>query len=170
MPNSENTAPVPPLATAVVLRVRDGSCDVLGPDGARTVRFAPPFPTPHTERVSPGNLVAVATDATGRGVVLWRWFDAVLLGVADDGRVTLWEPAHGEVTADPRPGISMPPIGSRVYASAGLPGAEWWVAAAVPSDPGTGTAAADLEAVDLEAVAELYTAHDLWSVALTPPQ
>lgn len=153
----------PALTTAVVLRVRDGSCDVLGPDGPRTARFAPQVPTPHTERVRPGNLVATATADDGQPVVLWRWFDAVVIAGADDSRIVLWEPAHGEVTATVRPPLSAAEPGSRVYASAGLPGADWWAAAAVPIVPGLSTVP-----VELDAVLELYRAHDLWSAALAP--
>lgn len=154
----------PALSTAVVLRVEDGSCAVSGPAGADTARFAPQFPTPHRERVWPGNLVALATGDDGRAVVLWRWFDVVVIGAAVDGRIAVWEPAHGEVTATARPTFATPHPGSRAYASAGLPGADWWVAAAVPSSPGSAGVA-----VDLDEVAALYDAHDLWASALAAP-
>lgn len=107
------------------------------------------FPTPRVERVSPGHLVAVAALPDSRGVVVWRWFDAVVLGTEDDGAVRLWEPAHGEVSAQPRASYVDQEPGSRAYASAGLPGAEWWVAGS-----------ADVELDDVEA---LYTRNDLWS-------
>ncbi len=62
--------------------------------------YARPFPASRTERVAPGQLVAVATAADGSDVVIWRWFDAVVLeGV--DGAIRLWEPAHGTVLARP---------------------------------------------------------------------
>ncbi|WP_353650115.1 hypothetical protein ABLG96_03945 [Nakamurella sp. A5-74] len=155
----------PALSTAVVLRVEDGSCEVSGPAGAQTARFAPQFPTPHRERVSPGNLVALAPGDDGRAVVLWRWFDVVVIGFADDGRIAVWEPAHGEVTATARSTFTARDPGSRAYASAGLPGADWWVAAAVP--PSIGSAAVP---VDLDEVAALYDAHDLWTTALAAPE
>ena len=69
----------------------------------------------------PGHLVAVL-DA----VIVWRWFDAVVVEAAD-GRVRLWEPAHGEVIGQPRDGKVNYAPGQRVYLSAGLPGAECWV-------------------------------------------
>jgi hypothetical protein len=63
--------------------------------------------------------------------VVWRWYDAVVLG-EESGIVRLWEPAHGEVIAHPRRAQHRQP-GTRAYLSAGLPGADWWVAgAAVP--------------------------------------
>lgn len=172
MSDSAAPAAVPPLvvppttiSTAVVLRVRDGSCDVAGPGGDHPARFAPQFPTPHRERVSPGHLVALATGDDGLAVVLWRWFDAVLVGSGPDGRVTLWEPAHGEVTAAVRPGVAAWSPGSRVYASAGLPGADWWVAAPVPASPRS-----EDVAVDVDEVSALYEAHALWSSALAAPE
>ena len=56
-------------------------------------------------------------------LVLWRWFDAVVLEQSAD-QVRLWEPGHGEVLArsrNPQCGFS---AGTRAYASAGLPGAD----------------------------------------------
>jgi hypothetical protein len=103
------------------------------------------------ERVSPGHLVAIATAPDGTDVVVWRWYDAVVLNVAEDGSVRLWEPAHGEVVARPRPSYQKQHPGSRAYASVGLPGAEWWV-----------VGSADVE---LDAVAALYTEHNLWPTA-----
>ncbi len=50
-----------------------------GSEGS-TVRFATLFPSPRVERVSPGHLVAVATAPTGSEAVVWRWYDAVVLG------------------------------------------------------------------------------------------
>lgn len=125
------------------------------------MRFAPTFPSPRVERVSPGHLVAVATGPGGDEVVVWRWFDAVVLGREPDGSVRLWEPAHGEVIAQPRASYETRDPGSRVYASAGLPGSEWWVAASADADPWT-------VEVELDAVDELYTENDLWSVVFPP--
>ncbi|MDP9093668.1 MAG: hypothetical protein M3N95_12230 [Actinomycetota bacterium] len=108
--------------------------------------------------MSPGHLVAIATGPKGVEVVVWRWYDAVLLSSEPDGSVRLWEPAHGEVTANTRASYEPGEPGSRVYASAGLPGAEWWVAAS--ADP-----APDVVQVDLDDVDQLYTENDLWSAA-----
>jgi gluconate kinase len=82
-----------------VVRVDEDSCQVWSHGEVSTVGFAPMFPSPRVERVSPGHLVAVATGPKGIDVVVWRWFDAVVLGTEDDGSVRLWEPAHGEVVA-----------------------------------------------------------------------
>ena len=60
-------------------------------------------------------------------MVVWRWYDAVVLG-SDTESVRLWEPAHGEVAAQRRRPQQQYGPGTRAYLSAGLPGAEWWVA------------------------------------------
>jgi hypothetical protein len=91
-------------------------------------------------------------------VVVWRWYDAVVLDASDES-VRLWEPAHGEVLAVRRRAGLDYPVGSRAYASAGLPGADWWVCGPVVSNP------ADAE-VDLDEVVRLYTDNDLWGPTL----
>jgi len=98
--------------------------------------------------------VAVATAADGAEVVVWRWYDAVVLG--DEGSfVRMWEPAHGEVVAQPRrPGQHRQP-GSRAYLSAGLPGADWWVA-------GAAVATAEDADVELDEVRRFCTELGLW--------
>jgi hypothetical protein len=68
----------------------------------------------------------------------------------------IWEPAHGEVIARARASYEKQDPGSRAYASAGLPGAEWWAAASA----GGISQNADVE---LDAVDALYTENDLWS-------
>jgi hypothetical protein len=110
--------------------------------------------------VLPGHLVAIAEvpGVAGRGrVVVWRWYDAVVLG-SDPGAVRLWEPAHGEVSAQRRhPGQQYGP-GTRAYLSAGLPGADWWVA-------GRAVDRAEDAEVELDEVDRLYTGHGLWDAA-----
>jgi hypothetical protein len=104
--------------------------------------------------VSPGHLVAVAVAADGTEAVVWRWYDAVVLG-EEAGLIRLWEPAHGEVAARPRrAGLRWQP-GTRAYASAGLPGAGWWVA-------GAAVAKAEDADVELDEVGRFCTAHGLW--------
>jgi hypothetical protein len=146
----------PRLRCGIVLRSEEDACDVVADAAIASVRYAPQFPAPRRERVLPGHLVAIAETA-GAAVVVWRWYDAVVLG-GDAGSVRLWEPAHGEVSAQPRrPGQQYSP-GTRAYLSAGLPGADWWVA-------GTAAArAADAE-VELDEVERLYTRHDMWDAA-----
>ena len=142
------------LSCGIVVGVREDACEIIAQDGRRSVRFAAMFPAPRTERVSPGHLVAVANAGDGVETVVWRWYDAVLL--ADDGDlVRLWEPAHGEVSAVPRDALARP-VGSRAYLSAGLPGADWWVAGPVVARP------ADAE-VELDEVERFLTDHDLWN-------
>src|SRR5215472_13533656 len=62
---------------------------------------------------------------------------------------------HGEVTAQPRASYEMQDAGSRAYASAGLPGAEWWVADSASGHPHSAH-------VELDDVQALYTENDLW--------
>jgi hypothetical protein len=149
------------LRTAHVIRVSEHACEVWSHGGISSARFAPMFPSPRVERVSPGHLVAIATGLDGTGVVVWRWYDAVVLGAADGGSVRLWEPAHGEVIAQARASYQHQHPGSRAYASAGLPGAEWWVAA---SACGTRQGAD----VELDDVAALYTDNGLWPAVFSP--
>jgi hypothetical protein len=142
------------LRTAQVLQVHEFGCEIWDEPRTASIPFAPIFPSPRVERVSPGHLVAIAAHDDGREAIVWRWYDAVVLGAKEDGSVRLWEPGHGDVLALPRASFKHPEPGSRAYASAGLPGAEWWVTAST-SQPRSD--------IDLDAVAALYTENDLWS-------
>jgi len=146
------------LRTFRVLRVTEEACDVWSGTEVSTVRFAELFPAPRVERVSPGHLVAAATGPIGNEAVVWRWYDAVVLGLEGDNSVRLWEPAHGEVIAQRRASFQHPDPGARAYASAGLPGAEWWVAGNVSIDPRKAE-------VELGDVVALYSENNLWSTA-----
>lgn len=142
------------LRVARVIRVEEHACEVWDDGVVSSVDFAAMFPSPRRERVSPGHLVAIATGPEGAEVVVWRWYDALVLGAEDDGSVRLWEPAHGEVVAQPRASYQAQAPGARAFASAGLPGAEWWVAGpAGVADPAGGSGGFD---VDLDEVAALY--------------
>jgi hypothetical protein len=121
------------------------------------VRYASQFPAPRRERVQPGHLVAIAEAASGAAVVVWRWYDAVVLGNGA-GAVQLWEPAHGEVTAERRRPQQQYGLGTRAYLSAGLPGATWWVA-------GEAVDQAEHADVELDEVKRLYTGHGMWNSA-----
>jgi hypothetical protein len=143
------------LRCGIVLRVQDESCEILTGGQPRSVGYAAGFPAPRTQRVSPGHLVAIATTADGSEVVIWRWYDAVVLD-AEAGLVRLWEPAHGEVRAQPRRAQQLPAPGTRAYLSGGLPGADWWVAGAV-------AARAEEAEVELDEVERFYDERDLWS-------
>ena len=141
------------LRPAVVVSPGEDTCEVF--DGTLLlVPYAPPF-KPRAERVTPGQLVAIASAADGRQSIVWRWFDAVVLGEMN-GQIRLWEPAHGEVIAVPRRKELRYRPGERAYLSAGLPGAEWWVS-------GVATGAADQVDVELNEVHEFYTRHGLWA-------
>ncbi len=142
------------LRRGIVLRVQDEECEILIDGRRRWVRYAAQFPRPRTERVSPSHLVAVARTSGGTEVIVWRWYDAVVVEERDDD-VALWEPAHGEVTATCRESYRSTSPGTRAYLSAGLPEAEWWVAGPVVATPRD----ADVE---LDEVERLYTEHDLW--------
>jgi len=146
--------PAPQLRLAVVLSTTEDACTVYARGEPAVVPYAAPFPGPRTERVAPGNLVALAAVPDGREVVVWRWYDAVVLGEAT-GLVRLWEPAHGEVLAEARDPRSAPTPGSRVYLSAGLPGAEWWLA-------GPAVGRAEDADVELDEVLQFFTSLDLW--------
>jgi hypothetical protein len=98
--------------------------------------------------------VAVAAAADGAEAVVWRWYDAVILG-EETGLVRLWEPAHGEVVARPRRDQLQRQPGTRAYLSAGLPGADWWVA-------GAAVAKAEDADVELDEVERFWTEHGLW--------
>jgi hypothetical protein len=156
IPQSDAVYVPPGLRVSRVLRVEEDACEIWSGGEVSSVRFAPMFPSPRVERVSPGHLVAVATGPNGADVVVWRWYDAVVLGQDGDGSVRLWEPAHGEITAQARESYEKQDPGSRAYASAGLAGAGWWVACSAGGAPHT----ADVELDDVEA---LYTENGLWS-------
>lgn len=142
------------LSCGIVLRVEEAVCQVLRAGQLSPVRYASAFPSPRTERVSPGHLVAVATAADGAEAVVWRWYDAVVIG-EETGLVRLWEPAHGEVVAHPRRAQQHRQPGTRAYLSAGLPGADWWVA-------GAAVAKAEDADVELDEVERFCTEHGLW--------
>src|SRR5580704_16798949 len=102
MAASTDPGPTPALLRCgIVLHVQEEACQVLRAGRVSSAGFANPFPSPRTKRVSPGHLVAVAAAADGAETVVWRWYDAVVLG-AEAGLVRLWEPAHGEVVAQAR--------------------------------------------------------------------
>jgi hypothetical protein len=142
------------LRRATVVRADEDGCEVFGADGLMVVKYSAPF-KPRAERLTPGQLLALARTRDGSEVVVWRWFDAVVLGESTR-QVRLWEPAHGEVLADPRDPRRRYRPGSRAYLSAGLPGADWWVAGPVGTD-----GEADVE---LDEVRDFYTLHDLWGL------
>jgi len=140
-----------------VLRSEEDACEVLARGQVVSLRYASQFPAPRRERVLPGHLVAIAEASGAASVVIWRWYDAVVLG-SDADSVRLWEPAHGEVAAQRRRPQQHYDTGTRAYLSAGLPGADWWVASRAAGQ------AEDAE-VELDEVERLYTAHDMWSSA-----
>ena len=137
-----------------MLRVEEDACQVLTRGEVVSVRYAPQFPKPRAERVSPGHLVALAEVQPGSDVVVWRWYDAVVLA-SEAGSIRLWEQAHGEVVAQPRRPRHRHDPGTRAYLSAGLPGAEWWVA-------GRAVDRAEDADVELAEVERFCTEHGLW--------
>jgi hypothetical protein len=141
-----------------VLHVEEDVCQVLSDGQVVSVRYAPSFPAPRTKRLSPGHLVAIADVPDGCDVVLWRWYDAVVLGNEAEG-VRLWEPAHGEVLARRRGSEQRHDPGTRAYLSGGLPGADWWVA-------GKAVDRAEDADVELDEVERLYSEHAMWDSVL----
>ncbi len=154
--SAAGTGITPRLHCGIVLRSDEDACQIAAGGKVASVSYAPQFPAPRRERVLPGHLVAVA-EAAGVAVVVWRWYDAVVLA-SDDGAVRLWEPAHGEVTAQRRRPQQEYGPGSRAYLSAGLPGADWWVA-------GKAVDQAEDAEVELGEVGRLYTEHGMWDAA-----
>ncbi|TVZ06350.1 hypothetical protein EAS64_02685 [Trebonia kvetii] len=147
----------PKLRCGIVLRSEEeDACQVVAGGTITSVRYAPQFPAPRRERVLPGHLVAIAENVD-TAVVVWRWYDAIVLD-SDPDFVRLWEPAHGESTAQRRRPQQQYSPGTRAYLSAGLPGADWWVAGAAVDRPED----ADVELGEVE---RLYTAHDMWTAA-----
>ena len=159
MNDSTNQDLVPArLHCGIVVRAREDACEILRDGQLRSVRYARLFPSPRTERVSPGHLVAIATAPDGTGAVVWRWYDAVVIG-EEAGLIRLWERSHGEVLAQPRPAHQSRQPGTRAYLSAGLPGADWWVA-------GGAAATAEDADVELDEVERFYTERDLWNILI----
>ncbi len=152
----------PQLHVHRVLSVNERACRIWVDGQIAEVRFSVTFPTPRVERVAPGHLVAVTSGLDVPEVVVWRWFDAVVVGPTDNGLVPMWEPTHGQITAHARESYEAQEPGFRAYASAGLPGADWWVACAVTKYP-------EGMAADLEHVTTLYNENDLWRSALDVP-
>ncbi len=152
----------PQLCAYRVLSVNERACRVWADGEAVEVRFSATFPRPRMERVAPGHLVAVTSGRDVPEVVVWRWFDAVVVGPLVDGGVALWEPAHGEVAGRARDFAVPQEPGCRAYVSAGLPGADWWIACAVEDGP-------DGVSFDLEQVIALYDENDLWAAAFDLP-
>jgi len=147
----------PRLRCGIVLGSEEDACQALAAGKIVSVRYAPQFPAPRRERVLPGHLVAIAEAPDVAAVVVWRWYDAVVLG-SDTESVLLWEPAHGEVAAQRRRPQQQYGPGTRAYLSAGLPGAQWWVA-------GKAVDQAEDAEVELDEVERLYTEHDMWNSA-----
>ena len=58
------------LRCGIVVRVREDACEIVRDRQICSVRYATPFPSPRTERVSPGHLVAIATAPDGTEAVL----------------------------------------------------------------------------------------------------
>jgi hypothetical protein len=148
------------MRCGIVLQVEEDVCQVMTQGQVVSVRYASQFPRPRTERVSPGHLVAVAEAPGASAAVVWRWYDALVLA-SEAGSIRLWEPAHGEVVAQPRRPQQQHHPGTRAYLSAGLPGAEWWVAGRTVERAED----ADVELIEVE---RLYTDHGLWDSVMNP--
>ena len=151
---NRNSAPAR-LHCGIVVRVREDACEIFRQERTFAARYATSFPSPRIQRVSPGHLVAIALTGDGTEVVVWRWYDAVVLA-HESGLIRLWEPSHGEVVARARAAHPMARPGTRAYLSAGLPGADWWVA-------GPAVDRAEDADVELDEVEQFYTERGLWS-------
>lgn len=137
---------------AVVLRPGEHRSEVWFGGETAFVEYGRPF-APRAKSLTPGHLVAVTATPDAGSLIIWRWYDAVVLEQSAE-QVRLWEPGHGEVLAQSRNHQHRYPAGTRAYASAGLPGADWWVEGPVGS-----VEEAD---VAMDQVYEFYAEHDLW--------
>lgn len=137
---------------AVVLRPEERCCEVDFGSKTALVGYGVPF-SPRAKTLTPGHLVAVIETPEEGAIILWRWYDAVVLEQSAN-ELRLWEPAHGEVLAQPRDPEVPYPVGTRAYASAGLRGAEWWVEGPV--------SAVQDASVAIDEVFAFYDQHDLW--------
>ena len=101
IPQPDTADPLAPhrLRTARVIRVDEHACEVWSHGEVSSAGFAPMFPSPRAERVSPGHLVAIATGPDGTDLVVWRWYDTVVLGTEDDGSVTPREASYAAALA-----------------------------------------------------------------------
>jgi hypothetical protein len=142
------------LRLAIVLGADEESCTVIMQEQRVVVSYADFFPRPRSERVAPGHLVAVRAVSDDAGVVVWRWFDAVVLEQVA-GQVRLWEPHHGKVIAKVRDPQRAHMPGSRAYLSAGLKGADWWMAGPAVSRP-------EDASVELGEVERFLSENNLW--------
>ena len=149
----EPTQQWPAARTAVVLRPAEQRCQVGFGVETAFVEYGTPF-GPRATTLPPGHLVALAGRPGATSLVIWRWYDAVVLEQSAR-QVQLWGPSHGEVLARSRSSQHRYPAGTRAYASAGLPGADWWVEGPV--------GAVEDADVTMEPVYEFSAAHDLWS-------
>ena len=138
---------------AVVLRPGEHESEVCFGGETAFVKYGLPF-SPRAKSLTPGHLVAVTAMPDADPLILWRWYDAVVLKQSAE-QVRLWEPAHGEVLAQSRNPQYRYPAGTRAYASSGLPGADWWV-----EGPVVAVQEAD---VAMDQVYDFYADHDLWS-------
>lgn len=137
---------------AVVLRAGEGGCEVSFGTETALVQYGVPF-SPRAKTLTPGHLVAVTDTPDAGSLILWRWYDTVVLEQSAD-QVRLWEPGHGEVLAQSRDPQHVYPVGTRAYASAGLRGADRWVEGPV--------AAVEEVDVAMDEVVAFYAEHDLW--------
>jgi hypothetical protein len=154
-PLSHQREPGRELRSAIVIGTTETACTVIAQGRTTVVPYAIVFPEPRTERVAPGHLVAIAKADNGSDFVIWRWYDAVVLNTTG-GLINLWEPGHGTVSAHPRDPQQPYAPGVRAYLSAGLPGAQWWVA-------GLALDLAEDALVEMDEVARLFTENDLWA-------
>lgn len=137
---------------AVVLRPEEKRCQVDFGGTTAFVQYGVPF-SQRAKTLTPGHLVAVTHTPDAAALILWRWYDAVVLEQSAD-QVRLWEPGHGEVLAQSRTPEHVYPVGTRAYASAGLRGADWWVEGPV--------AAVEDATAAIDEVLAFYAEHDLW--------
>jgi hypothetical protein len=141
------------VRVAVIIRLGEAQSEVSFGGVTAMAGYGQPFAS-RASSLMPGHLVAVSSGPDASPVIIWRWYDAVVLEQSGD-QVRLWEPSHGEVLARARNEQHRYPPGTRAYTSAGLPGADWWVEGSVGP--------VEEAVVAIDQVSAFYTEHELWS-------
>ena len=108
-----------PLAARVAVVLRPGAdrCEVSFGAETEFVAYGIPF-SARANTLTPGHLVAVTTSLDANSLVIWRWYDAVVLEQSAE-EVLLWEPNHGEGLASPRNPEDRYPAGTRACVNRG---------------------------------------------------
>ena len=151
-----NSGTNPWIHCGIVLRTDEDACQVVTEGAVTSVRYAPRFPVPRRERVLPGHLVAIA-ERDGTAVVVWRWYNAVVLDSDPELRPPLGASARRSHRQATLPAGAIRSRDSRL--PVGGPARRRLVVAGQAVDR------PEHAGVELGEVDRLYTEHDLWNSA-----